>query len=165
MEKVAAQQAEATNTTVKRMTQLLKYSASHPNATIQYTPSGIILHISSDASYLSKPKARSCVGGHFSGADKHVGKDIPKPNINGPIHTISNIVRNVMSSAQEAEVATLFHNYKDGIMIRNTLIEMGHPPPATPVHTDNTFVEGFSNHQVKQHRSRAIDMQFYWIQD
>ena len=125
----------------------------------------MILHITSDTSYLSEPKSRSCVGGHFYLSDKHVGKDIPKPNINGPIHTISNIVRNVMSSAQEAEVATLFHNYKDGIMIRNTLIETGHPQPATPVQTNNSFAEGFNNRRIKQRRSKTIRMRFYWIQD
>ena len=50
-------------------------------------------------------------------------------------------------------------------MIRNTLIEMGHPQPATPVQTDNCFAEGFSNRRVKQHRSKSIDMRFYWIRD
>ena len=32
-----SQQAEATNTTAKRMTQLFNYAASHPDATIRYT--------------------------------------------------------------------------------------------------------------------------------
>ena len=50
-------------------------------------------------------------------------------------------------------------------MIRNTLIEMGHPQPPTPVQTDNSFAKGFSNRQVKQGRSKAIDIRFYWIQD
>ena len=79
----------------------------------------MILHISSDDSYLSEPRARNCVGGNFFLADKHVGKEIPRPNINGPIHTVSNILRNVMSSARGAEVASLFRNCKEGIMIRN----------------------------------------------
>ena len=34
---LASQQAEATNTTAKRMTQLFNYAASHPDATIRYT--------------------------------------------------------------------------------------------------------------------------------
>ena len=42
---LASQQAESTNTTVKRMTQLLNYAATHPDATIQYTRSGMILQI------------------------------------------------------------------------------------------------------------------------
>ena len=99
----------------------------------------MILQISSNASYLSEPKARSCIGGHFFLANKHEGKDIPTPKLNGPVHTVSNIIRNVMSSAGEAEVATLFHNCKGRIMLRNTLNEMGHNQPATPVQTDNSF--------------------------
>ena len=147
------------------MTQLLNYAASHPDATMRYSRSGMILHISRNASYLSEPKAQSCVGGHFLLADKHEGKDIPAPKLNGPVHTVSNILRNVMSSAGKAEVAALFHNFKDGIMLRNALNEMGHKQPATPVQTDNSFAAGFSNRRVKQWLSKAIDVSFYWIQD
>ena len=82
----------------------------------------MITHISSDASYLSEPKDRSCIGGHLPLADKHVGKETPKPKLNVPVHTVSNNIRNVMLSAGEAEFADLFHNCKDGIMICNTLI-------------------------------------------
>ena len=50
-------------------------------------------------------------------------------------------------------------------MLCNALNEMGHKQPATPVQTDNSFAAGFSNRRVKQRRSKAIDMRFYWIQD
>ena len=142
---LAAQQSEATNTTTKRITQLLNYAASHSDVTMRYSRRGMILHISSDASYLSEPKARSCIGGHFFLDDKHEGKEIPAPKLNGPVHTVSNILRNVMSSSVKAEVAALFHNCKDGIMLHNALNEMGHKQPATPVQTDNSFAAGFWN--------------------
>ena len=150
IDSLASQQSEATNTTSKRMTHLLNYSVSHPNATIPYTQSVMILHSSSDASHLSEPKDRSCVGGHFFLDKKYVGKEIPKPKLNVPVHTVSNILRNVMASAGEAEFTALFHNCKDGIMIRNTLIEMGHPLPAITIQTDNQFSEGFSKRRFKQ---------------
>ena len=70
-----------------------------------------------------------------------------------------------MSSAGEAEIAAIFCNRKDGIMLRNALLEMVHPQPPTPVQTDNLFAEEFSNRQVKQGQSKAIDMRFYWVQD
>ena len=70
-----------------------------------------------------------------------------------------------MTLYREAEFSALFSNYKDGIMIRKTLIKMGHPQPATPVQTNNSFSEGFRNRQVKQRRSKATDMRFYWIED
>jgi hypothetical protein len=62
---IAFEQATATYTTLEKLTQLLNYCAMNPNATIQYAASDMVLHIHSDASYLSEPKARSRIGGHF----------------------------------------------------------------------------------------------------
>ena len=42
---------------------------------------------------------------------------------------------------------------------------MGHPQPPNPMQAGNTFAVGFSNGTVEQKRSKAIDMQFYWIWD
>ena len=42
---------------------------------------------------------------------------------------------------------------------------MGHPQPPTPMQLDNTFAIVLANGTVKQKRSRAIDMRFYWIQN
>jgi hypothetical protein len=41
------------------LTQLLNYAATNPEATILYSASDTVLHVSSDASYLTAPKARS----------------------------------------------------------------------------------------------------------
>jgi hypothetical protein len=72
---------------------------------------------------------------------------------------------NVLASATEAEVGALFHNAQDGSVLRTTLIEMGRPQPATPIQTDNSCAEGIINDTVKQRRSKAIDMRFYWVRD
>jgi hypothetical protein len=45
------------------------------------------------------------------------------------------------------------------------LEEMGHPQPATPVVTDNSTATGIANSTVKQRRSKAIDMRYYWVRD
>ena len=42
---------------------------------------------------------------------------------------------------------------------------MGHPQPATPVQVDNSTACGIANETIKQRRSKAIDMRFYWVQD
>jgi hypothetical protein len=70
-----------------------------------------------------------------------------------------------MSSATEAEFAGLFHNAKDGVMIRNILLELGWPQPPTPIQTDNSCAAGITNGTVRQRKSKAMDMRFYWIQD
>jgi len=56
---LVAVQAEGTQATVEACTQLLNYAATHPDATLRFTASDMILNIHSDASYLSESKARS----------------------------------------------------------------------------------------------------------
>jgi hypothetical protein len=74
-------------------------------------------------------------------------------------------MRNVMASSTEAELAALFHNARDGIPLRTALIEMGHSRAQTPIQTDNACATGIANETVKQCRSKAIDVRFYWIRD
>ena len=158
---LASQQSKGTAHTADAITQLLNYCATHPDAEIRYVASDMLLKIHSDASYLSEAQARSRTGGHF-----FLGNHPNKPQINnGAIHTIASIQRNVMASAAEAEVGALFDNTKHGTIIRTTLEELGHPQPPTPVQTDNSTASGIVNDTIKQQRSRAIDMRFYWVRD
>jgi hypothetical protein len=120
----------------------------------------MILHVHSNASYLSEPKACSRVGGFFFLAD-----GTKNPAINGPIHVNSQIMQNVMASAAEAEVGGLFINAQTACPLRQTLEELGHPQPGTVIVTDNACAKGIAEETVKQKRSKAIDMRFYWIRD
>jgi hypothetical protein len=72
-------------------------------------------------------------------------------------------MQNVMSLAAEAECCALFNNTKDGVAFRNTLAEMGHPQPPTPVQVDNFTTHGFANKQIWQRKSKSMD--FYWVKD
>jgi hypothetical protein len=56
---IATEQTKATEKTQAATNQLLDYLATHPDATIRYHASDMILHIHSDASYLSVSNARS----------------------------------------------------------------------------------------------------------
>jgi hypothetical protein len=73
------------------------------------------------------------------------------------------IMRNVMSLAAAAECRALFNNTKDGVALRNTLAEMRHPQPPTPVQVDNSTTHGFANKQIWQCKSKSMDMRFYWV--
>jgi hypothetical protein len=157
---LAAAQAQGTQATAKACTKLLNYAATHPEATIRFKASDMILHIHSDASYLSEPKARSRVGGYF-----YLGNGTHNPPINGAIHVVSQIMTNVMASAAEAEVGGLFINGQTACPLRSALEYLGHPQPATIIITDNECAKGIANDTVKQKRSKAIDMRFYWIRD
>jgi hypothetical protein len=62
---IATEQTKATEKTQAATNQLLDYLATHPDATIRYHASDMILHIHIDASYLSVSNARSRLGGRF----------------------------------------------------------------------------------------------------
>ncbi len=56
---IASAQAKPTEKTMTRCKQFLNYTATHQDAILTYKISNMVLIIHSDASYLSKPKARS----------------------------------------------------------------------------------------------------------
>jgi hypothetical protein len=62
---IATEQTKATEKTQTTTNQLLDYLATHPDATIRYHASDMILHIHSDASYLSVSYTRRRLGGLF----------------------------------------------------------------------------------------------------
>ncbi len=117
----AAAQTEGTQATMEACTQLLNYAATHPNAVLQYTASNMILHIHSDALYLSETKARSCTGGYF-----YLSNNTENPSNNGTIHIHSSIMCSILASAMEAKVGALFYNAQDGKMLQTMLEAMGH---------------------------------------
>jgi predicted transposase YdaD len=70
-----------------------------------------------------------------------------------------------MESATKTGLGAIFQNTRDCVPLRLALEEMGHPQAVTPIQTDNACATGITNQTVKQRRSRAIDMRFYWIRD
>lgn len=70
-----------------------------------------------------------------------------------------------MSSAAEAEVGGLYINAQAAIPERTTLEVLGHPQPPTPLRTNNSTADGIINGTIKQKRSKALDMRFYWLKD
>ena len=156
---LASRQSNGTHQTLKAMLHFLNYAATLPDAQKVYKASDMILSIDSDAAYLVAPQARSRAGGfHYLG-------NLDGTLMNGSIAILAKIIKNVMSSAAESEIGALFMNAKIAIPMRITLEELGHPQPPTPIKTDNTTANGIINGTVKQQRSKAIDMRFYWLQD
>ena len=92
-------------------------------------------------------------------------KEGEMPTHNSPIHIVSGIMKNVMASAAEAETGASFTCGQEGCPIRTTLEELGHKQPPTPIYTDNETSKGILAGTIKQRRSNAIDMRFYWLQD
>jgi len=69
---IAMQQAKGTQDTMEAIIQLLNYSTTHPNATMYYHASDMILWIHSNDSYLTAPKGHSHAAGyHFLSFSHH----------------------------------------------------------------------------------------------
>jgi hypothetical protein len=105
---LASQQANPMKRMLALCKQFLDYMASQDKAVLTYKASDMVLAIHSNASYLSKPKARSRAGGHMFMAGRD---DIPTNN--GAILNILRIIRAVMSSAVEAKLGALIINAKN----------------------------------------------------
>jgi len=165
---LASQTNNPTEQTMSELVWFLDYCASNPDTTIRFIRSDMHLWASSDASYLSAPQAKSRAGGYFflSSKPTQTSRKTPKtPPLNGPIHTISKIIKAVMSSAMEAEVGATFINAREACPIRVALEELGHPQGPTPMEVDNSAAVGFANGTIKHKRSKAIDMRFHWVRD
>jgi hypothetical protein len=118
----------------------------------------MVLAIHSNASYLSEPKARSQAGGHmFMAGNEEISFN------NEAILNISQIIRAVMSSAAEAELGALFINAKTAVSIRQTLIELGHPQPRTPMQTDNATAHALLTNKILPKALKAVDMRLHWL--
>jgi hypothetical protein len=76
---------------------MLDYLATHPEATIRYHASDMVLHIHSDASYLSVSNARSRLGGLFFLVNKYPEQE----TLNGSILNVATVITNVVASAEE----------------------------------------------------------------
>ena len=165
---ITTSQSHTITTTIQDIVWLLNYASTHPDATLHYHASNMILHVDRDVSYLCKECTCSWYGGFFLLANQLVNNGDKPPTLptnNDAIHTLCQIIQNVVSSLVEAEIGATFINDKDALPIRTTIEELGHPQPPTPMKVDNTTAVGFANNTIKQKRSKAIAMHFYWIRD
>jgi hypothetical protein len=123
---LTSEQSKATAVTAYKVIKLLNYWNTHPETKMRYHASGMILHIHSDASYLSENEAKSRAGGFF-----YMGRstNTDKKLTNGAILIISKVLKHVMSSASKAEIGAVFLNTKEGAVLHTTLEELGHPQP------------------------------------
>jgi hypothetical protein len=126
---LASEETRATAATADKIIKLLNYCTTHPEATLRYHASVMILNIHSDTSYLSERESKSRAGGFF-----YMERNTDKANrlTNGAILIISTVLKNVMSSAAEEEIGAVFLNAKEGTFLRTTLEELGHPQPQHP---------------------------------
>jgi hypothetical protein len=130
---IYTERTKVTKKTQAATNQMLDYLATHPDA------SDMVLHIHSDASYLSVSNERSRHGGLF-----FLGNKLPEQEtLNGSILNVAAVIKNVVASAAESEVGACFHNAQSGALLRVTITDLGHTQPQplceqiTPLHSES----------------------------
>jgi hypothetical protein len=68
-----------------------------------------------------------------------------------------------MSPAAEEELGALFINAKTAISMRQTLVELGHPQPRTPMQTNNAMAHTLLTNIIVPKALKAMDMRFHWL--
>jgi hypothetical protein len=102
---LASEQSKVTAVTAEKAIKPINYCNTHPETKIRYHASDMLLHIHSDALYLSENEAKSKAGGFFyMGSSTNTNKKLT----NGAILIISKVLKHVMSSAAEAEIGAVF---------------------------------------------------------
>ena len=114
---IGAQQASATEDTAAAMEQLLDYVETYPNDGILFIKSDMILEAHAYAGFLNEPRDIS-----RSGKDILLSENEPKPKLNGPVLTIAQIIKTIMASSAEAEMAAPFITAKKMVSMRHKLI-------------------------------------------
>lgn len=141
---------------------IIAYAAAHPNHKVILHGCDMVLYLQSDASYLTRPNARSVAGGLAYLGNKNPDSHIPNPLLS----YFSTIIDTVCSSVAEAEYVALFLTAKTGSWLRLVLDTLGYPQTnPTPILCDNEVAIGIANLSIKPKHSKAIDMRFHWIRD
>ncbi len=112
---ITSKQTKGTERMMEKALHVLDYLATHPDATIRFCATDMVMNIHTDASYLAEPKSRSrgACGHYFLGWLSVDGKPI---RLNGAFHMLCSILRFVVASAAEAKLGALFLNCQEGMI-------------------------------------------------
>ena len=157
---IASHSVTPTEGTIQQTQQILDYIATQEEAVLTFNTSDMKLAAHSDASYLSEPKARSRSGGH-----SFLSSNSTIPQNNGAVLNIAHIIKHVMLSATEAELAALYILAREAVCVRIILEELGHKNPPTSLQTDNSMAEAVVNGKIQPDQTKAMDMRFQWLKD
>jgi hypothetical protein len=159
---LASEKSKATEVTANKVIKLLKYCNTHPETKIRYHSSDMILHIHSDALYLSENEAQIRAGELFyMGSGTKTNKKLT--NGGNFDHQQSSQTHHVFGSGSRNWCS--LKKCKRRSSPSYNIGRARAPPPPTPMETDNTTATGYSNGTIEQKRTKAMDMRFYLIKD
>jgi hypothetical protein len=68
-----------------------------------------------------------------------------------------------MSFAVEAELGALFINVKTAVSMCQTLTELGHSQPRTPMQINNAMAHALLTNKILPKALKAMDLRFHWL--
>ena len=137
---------------------MLDYLATYPNDGIVHRARNMILAAHSNTGFHNESKGRNRAGAHI-----FLSEDNLTPRWNGPILSITQVIKFVMTSAAEAELAALYTTSQKLVPMRQTLTEMGWPQPPTSTQTDNTTAEDVVNNKIVTKKLKSMDLKLHWL--
>jgi hypothetical protein len=124
LNEIGSEQASPSTDTTAKIDMLMDYLHTYPNTVICYHASDMILEITSNAAYLVQPKAHSRAAVHYYLGWRN------SDCINGPVNVLCKTIKNLVSSAAEAETSGIYLGGKHAYPLRAMLAELGHPQPS-----------------------------------
>ena len=118
--------------------------ATQEEAVLTYNARNMIISVHSDTRYLSDSKAQSRAGRHF-----FLSSNTTIPANNGAILNILHIIKYVMTSATEAELAGLYIMACEAVYIHIIIEELSHTQTPTPLQTDNSMADAVINGKIR----------------
>jgi hypothetical protein len=155
---IASHQAYASVATEQAVHLLLDYVATYPADGIVYRSRDMILCAHADARFLNETNSCSRAGAHIFLSENDLF-----PRFNGAVLSIAQIIKFVMASAAESELAALFVMAREMIPHCQTLIAVGWPQPKSLIQKDISTTVGVINKMIVPRRAKMMDMHLGWL--
>jgi hypothetical protein len=149
LNKISSKQSAPTTDTNDSSNWLMDHLHTYPNAAIRFHASDMILKTTVDAACVVLPEACSRAAAHC-----HLGWH-DNDRVNGAINVLCKTIKNVVSSAAEAETGDIHQGGRHACPILAMLKELGHKQPTTglPLKTNNRTAHGILNSKMRPKNS------------
>ena len=152
LNEISTCQYAPTQDTMDKCKQVLDYASTHPNKTIRYYSSDIILMTDTYDTYLVLPEARSSIAGYYYFTNRMLDCFKGTPTPNGPILTECKTLKTVVSSSAEAETGGTFENAQNVMPLRHILKTVylhKQPTKGSPIITTNVTSQDILTRFIK----------------
>lgn len=97
----------------------------------------------------------------------HRHRNPPRSLLTRLVDVLCKTIKNVVSSASEAETRGIYLGGKHACPMRAALHELGHQQPTdgTPFEMDNNTAQGILNSKMRQKLSKSANMRYWWMKD